>query len=116
MSLLNPLQMCQNTHCKSDFFFCLLLFGFKVPSVLDYYTRDHYRGGLFSCSFFSFPPTSKELFFSVRSQKLPVLFFGFLPTTFKPLSGPEEESEEVLCRLAASFQSLPFPTGEINSS
>lgn len=61
------------------------------------------------------PPTPfpKDLFFNVRSQKLPVLFFGFLPTTFKPLSGPEEESRRLRADWQPAFK-VCFPSGEIN--
>ncbi|CAM9468547.1 unnamed protein product [Rangifer tarandus platyrhynchus] len=117
MSFQSPLQVPPTAYFKSDFpfFVCWLVSGFNVPSILNY-TKEIPRKKVSSLSQFLSPnpPPPKELFFNVRSQKLPVLFFACLPTTFKPLSGPEEEFEEAPFRLAASFQSLPFPSREIN--
>jgi len=106
-----------NSILKPDFpfFVCLLVSGFNVLSILNY-TKEIPSKKFSSLSQFLSPNPSppKELFFNVKSQTLPVLFFACLPTTFKPLSGPEEEFEEAPFRLAARFQCFPFPSREIN--
>lgn len=89
--------------------FVFLQFGFNAPNILGYYTKEITIEEICSPSLFS-PPLlpPRELFFNVRSQKLPVLFFGFLSTTFKPLSGPEEESRRLPPDWQPAFKVSPF--------
>lgn len=93
--------------CKPDCsFVCLLVFGFNVPSIWDH-TKEMTIEEV--CSpLFSPKPPPKELLFNVRSQKLPVLCFGLLPATFKPLSGPEEESGRLPPDWQPAFKVSPF--------
>lgn len=109
MPFLNPRQMYQAANCKSDFpFVCLLVFGFTAPSIVDY-TKEMTIEEVCSSLFYPAPQHHhRKPLFNVRGQKLPVLFFGFLPTPFKLLSGPEEDSRRLPPDWQPAFKVSPF--------